>query len=842
MLQFNRQLIIATAGSRDSLSWPASRIWWSELIDRLRTPVRSNETLAEYLAMEKKDQDALKDVGGFVGGMLAGNRRRSGAVLGRDIIALDLDAIPANGTNDALLRLESLGCAYVVYSTRKHRPEAPRLRALILLDRTVTADEYEAIARKIASFIGINLCDPTTFQPHRLMYWPSCCSDSEYVYYYADRAFAAADGILRMYTDWKDMSQWPQVPGAYNHRAMATKQGDPTTKPGIAGAFCRRYNVLTAMEAYLPGLYTPTDDPARYTYSQGSTAGGAIIYDDGTFLYSHHATDPCSGKLVNAFDLVRLHKFADLDDAATSDTPVGRMPSYTAMRKLAVEDPAVTAILNQDRYEAAVEEFKRPAETSVAPEAETDWMSRLSVHARTGLPEKTINNVKTIVQNDPLLKDRIRLDTFADAYKGQGPLPWELRRQTSGIFDWTDRDDRGLRCYIETVYGIRGKDLVDDGLGEAAAALAYDPVRQYLDACVWDGVSRLDTLYIDFLGAEDCEYTRAVTRKAFVAAVARAYAPGTKFDTMTVVCGPQGIGKSTLFSRMGLSWFTSAIRSFENKTASELLQGIWICEIEEMEAFDRSDVKAVKAFITKLEDHYRAAYARKTEKHPRRCVFFGTTNDHSYLKDPTGNRRFWPVDAAITKPSLSAFRELTPAAVAQIWAEAIMRYQLGEPLILPDHLEEEADRRREEHFDTDPLQGQIEEFLGREIPEDWSKWDQSRRSMYWATGPTEGMKLIARDRTCAAEIWRECLGNRAAIPKAEGHRINRILEKTRGWERASTIKMGGGYGTQKGFRRVETSKPSLVMVNQVNYTQKMEVNQVNHEKVDSLPFGLRLTP
>ena len=156
----------------------------------------------------------------------------------------------------------------------------------------------------------MEFCDPTTFEPSRLMYWASCCKDGEYVYEVYDGGFCSVDGVLAMYGDWKDITQWPQVPGteAIEKRRLA-KQEDPTTKRGAVGAFCRTYGIPQAMDSFLPGVYEATAVPGRYTYTGGSTAGGAVVYDGELFLYSHHATDPCSGLLVNAWDLVRLHKF-----------------------------------------------------------------------------------------------------------------------------------------------------------------------------------------------------------------------------------------------------------------------------------------------------------------------------------------------------------------------------------------------------------------------------------------------------------------------------------------------------------------------------------------------------
>ncbi len=189
----DRLLAITTGTNRKATQWNAERLLWSELVEKLRTPHRSTESLQEYLAMPKGAQDDLKDVGGFVAGTLSGTRRKKGAVVSRDAVVLDFDFIPPNGTDGLLRKIAGLGMAYCVYSTRKHRPEAPRLRVVIPLMRTCTADEYEPAARKIAEFIGIGMCDPTTFETARMMYWPSCCADGQYVFAYEDKPFVDVD-------------------------------------------------------------------------------------------------------------------------------------------------------------------------------------------------------------------------------------------------------------------------------------------------------------------------------------------------------------------------------------------------------------------------------------------------------------------------------------------------------------------------------------------------------------------------------------------------------------------------------------------------------------------------
>lgn len=283
-MDYNRQIHISTAGSRKARYWPTTVTSWAEFAEKLKIPVRGTETLEGYLALPKTQQDDLKDVGGFVGGTFTGGRRKAPCLEGRDLATLDLDSIPAGQTEDILKRVGGLGCAAAVYSTRKHAGYAPRLRVVIPFDRTAAADEYEPAARKLASLIGMGYCDPTTFEGTRLMYWPSCCADSLYVYQVYDAPFCSLDSILGMYGDWKDVSQWPQVPGAdAREKRRLAKQEDPTTKKGIIGAFCRTYTITQAMERFIPGMYEETAVQGRHTYTggvphtdgrAGCTAGG----------------------------------------------------------------------------------------------------------------------------------------------------------------------------------------------------------------------------------------------------------------------------------------------------------------------------------------------------------------------------------------------------------------------------------------------------------------------------------------------------------------------------------------------------------------------------------------
>lgn len=812
-LRYDRQIAISVGNSRKSINWQPQTTTISELWERLKTPQRGTEKYDEYIRLPKGQQDDKKDVGGFVAGALNGGRRKKSAVQSRELVTLDLDTMPAYGTGPLIEKLKALGFGFCVYSTRKHNPVAPRLRVVMPLNRTVSADEYEPIARRVAERIGIEHCDPSTFEAHRLMYWPSCCADTDYVYEYADGPMIDADATLRTYRDWRDMASWPCTPiETPPDRQAAARQGDPEAKTGIVGAFCRAHDIRSAMAAFIPGVYEPVaGDDNRFTFTGGSTTGGAVLYDNGKFLFSHHATDPCGGKLVNAFDMVRLHKFADMDDDANPGTPTHQLPSFRAMCEAANADDATAALMAQERASEAMAEWQElgftaaaggpvgPSDATTEEQQLADTIRKLEKHPKTGQIKPTIDNVRIILENDPRLRGRFALNLFAGRGEVRGQLPWtngEARRL------WSDTDSNGLYWYLEKVYGITGRGNIDAALDIHAAAHAFNEVKEYIERQQWDGQPRLDTLLIDYLGAEDSDYTRAVTRKAFTAAVARAMDPGCKFDNMLILCGPQGCGKSTLLDRMSCGWFNDSIRTFEGKEASELLQGVWIVEVAELDAFRRTDVSRIKQFLSLRADRYRAAYGRNISELPRRCVFFGTCNVMDFLQDTTGNRRFWPVDVDPYKRKRSPFTDLTPQTIGQLWGEACARWRMGEQLYLSGAVELAAQRRQEMHREVSVNEGLIQDFVSLPVPADWADWSLDRRKDFWAGTLHASGELVPRKSICAAEVWCEALGGALKdIRRAESREINAVLDALPEWERTDGPRLHGPYKAQRGFTR-----------------------------------------
>ena len=798
MNQIDRVITISIGANRRSTNWQSSQTSIADFRKRLSSPVRGSETLADFMAMKKGAQDDLKDVGGFVGGALNGPRRKAINVTGRDIITLDADNIPAGQMDDIRRRVSGLGLIADIYSTARHHAAAPRLRILIYLDRTVTADEYEPIARKMAGYIDPTLAifDPTTFEVARLMYFPRCSLDSQYFYESYEGLFVSADGLLAQYADWRDMTLWPALPGIAAFTKLAVKQGDPEGKQGVVGAFCRTYDVYRAMDELIPGIYESVGNITdRYTYIGGSTIGGAVMYDGGKFLYSHHSTDPCGGKLVNAFDLVRLHRFADLDDAAQPGTPNNRLPSFAAMVSLATQDNNVSSLM-------AIEDFSG---VENARSVDIEWAKQLT-RDQNGVYHRTLNNVMLLIQNVPELNGCARRDDFSGRIYATEDLPW---RTEKGY--WSDADTTELRKYFETQFnGYRpGKQDVRDAIVASSVKQKFHPVRDYLNRLTWDGNTRLDTLFIDYLGVEDSEYARAVTRKALVGAVARVMTPGCKFDYMLVFIGKQGRGKSSIIYKLaGIEeWSTDSLVTFDGQKAFEAVTGKWLIEVPEMHAFDKVTMNQAKAFISKQSDFYRAAYAEFPEDRKRQCIFFGTTNNADCLRDDTGGRRFWPLTTDKAKRKKDLFTELA-AERDQIWAEAVFYWKTGEPLYLSAELETIAAETQEVHREAHPWEDTIKNFVEQDIPDDWDSWEIHQRLAFWSGTATGDFRLVKRTKVCVREIWQEALNmGLAMLDQQKSRAISSTLNRLGGWQKGGSIRFGKVYGVQKGYTKTVTETP-----------------------------------
>lgn len=781
-------LIISIGSSRHAKQWRAKKMTWDGLVKKLSQSKITEETAAEYRRMTKDEKAEVKDVGGFVGGHIKNKGRRvKGAVEKRYLLTLDADSPEPNFLGS--LNFEIGDLEYVIYSTHSHTPETPRYRIILPVSRAMEPDEYQAVARRIAGNIGIENFDPTTFEVERLMFWPSAPADVEPVFIHNTGEPVDVDEVLSRYDDWHDVSMWPNSKRADDIRLNAAKkQGDPLTKKGLIGAFCRTYRIEDAIAEYLSDVYEACDTENRYTYKAGSTSAGLVVYDEGRFAYSHHGTDPISGKLVNAYDLVRIHKFGD-DKASTGK-----------MADLIRADANVVATVDAERMADFDDDVLADIEEGKGPDK--DYLKKLDRDKNMTI-KSTAQNVRSILENDPKLCGRLALDDFAHRMAVRGDLPW--RPLSDGQY-WTDADDACLRNYLSIVYEIVGRAVIDDGLTEVFKRNSFHPVRDYLNGLTWDGECRVDTLLIDYMGAKDTPYVRAVTRKWLCGAIARVMMPGVKFDTTLVLYGPQGLGKTLIAERLGGKWFNNTIGDVKQKDAMEQIQGSWICELAELAPTYKNDAEIVKAFLSRTIDRFRAPYGKRTEEYLRQCVFIGTTNNLLFLKDRTGNRRFWPVSGDPKRQTKIPYVDLTPEEVAQIWAEALTYYRQGEALVLPPDIEREADSTRQRHTEGFEKIGLIEEFINTDIPENWYSWEPAQMREF-ISDPDEVINkpsnLVKRDRICALEVWEVVFeGRRQNLTNAAAREINDILQNLKGWRpKGSKLRFGRYFGVQQAFVR-----------------------------------------
>ena len=776
-----RELKIALGNSRQAKYWSNKTMSFEEICNRLKTPIRTTETSEEYPKLPKGQRDDIKDKGGFVGGHLREGLRKVDYVDCRSLWTPDLD----DATPEFVAALhERIHFLCAVYSTHGHTPEAPRLRLVAPFSRDVTADEYAAISRFLAADIGISMFDKCSFTPNQLMYWPTCPSNGDYLFDTFEGKPLDPDAILTAHPNWRDCSLLPTTPSESKvSRPSLKQQEDPLSKPGVVGAFCRAYSIEAAIDAFLPDIYKPSVVEGRCDYINGTSCAGLVLYDD-KFAYSHHATDPAYGKLLNAFDLVRLHRFPP-----NYDDPAEEKKSYHAMAGFAVKDETVGALLLREKQEEAAVEF-----TST-----TDWAKALT-RDRNGGIQNTLHNLTLIIANDENLK-AICFNQLADGMEIKGEVPWKHPARF-----WRDADDAQLICYVDANYGSFSARNFDIAVTKVVDDRSYHPIKDFFASLPpWDGVPRVDTLLVDYLGAEDNAYTRAVTRKALCAAVTRIWTPGVKYDYILVLNGPQGIGKSTLIYKLGGEWYSDSLNlsDMNDKTAAEKLQGYWILEIGEMAGMRKADIEKVKAFVSRQDDKYRASFGRRVTPHPRQCIFFGTTNsENGYLRDITGNRRFWTVKTPGTgrlKPW-----QLTAEEVRQIWAEVLTLVDHGEKLYLDVDLEAQAQREQKDAMEQDDREGLVKEYLERRLPDNWDSLDVfDRRNYlrdYCKPNQPEGVKV--RETVSNLEIWCECFGKpKEDIKPSDSYAIAAIMLRMEGWRKTDERETQPIYGRQRLYKR-----------------------------------------
>lgn len=779
-----RDLSIATGDSRQAKKWINRSISYEDLNKRLSNTIRTSESVTEYAGMSGNDRNSAKDHGGFVGGKLKDGSRKLESVEYRSMIALDGDQISKEFLDEYEERSPFTSCLYTTHSSTE---DNPRVRIIFPLVRDVTTEEFVAISRYLANMLGIDQFDECSYQPNQLMYWPSTPQDGVFIFRKVEKDWLNPDTFLAAHPDWNDPANLPHSSRETNADKVRTKKvQDPLTKNGIIGLFNRTYYpVTTAIEKFLSDVYEPTDNPNRWQLKGSASVAGVEIKDD-KFVYSHHATDPAYLKLCNAFDIVRIHKFGGKDE----------VQAYKAMCDFALEQDEVKMKSFEERKAEAATDFSAENDGG---EEDNSWKTKLTLD-KNGRAENTLRNLRLIMENDKYLKN-IVFNQLADGMEIAGEVPWEHPSRF-----WRDADDAQLICYTDQEYGTFSQRNYNIAVTKCVDDRSYHPIKDYFNALpAWDGVKRVETLIVDYLGAEDNPYVRAVTRKALCAAYIRIYNPGTKFDYITVLNGDQGIGKSTFISHLGMEWFSDSlsISDMNDKTAAEKLQGYWIHEIGEMAGMKKADLEKVKAFVSRQDDKYRASFGHRVTPHPRQCIFFGTTNsENGYLRDITGNRRYWNVKVS-GKGRFTPW-EMTQELVDQVWAEVRLIAEAGESLFLPHELEEYAKQEQADAMERDDREGLVQEYLSMLLPANWDDMDIPQRREYIRDNndPLRPKGVRERDEVSNLEIWCECFGKQKEdIKPADSYQISAIMVRMKNWERTSERKRLPLYGQQRLYKR-----------------------------------------
>lgn len=447
--------------------------------------------------------------------------------------------------------------------------------------------------------------------------------------------------------------------------------------------------------------------------------------------------------------------------------------------------------INQDERKNSVEVLPMPNNGTMHY---ADVISMLEMDDK-GNVKKSAFNVQQILESR-IFHRVLAFDTFRQREVIGRDLPWRKREFPNKKYEqWKSSDDAQLRHFLAYSFGIKGKDLIMDALVNTFQKRSFHPVKIYIKTVPWDKQQRVETFFIDYLGAADTPYTRSVARKWFTAAVKRIYEPGCKFDYMPVLVGEQGVGKSTAIQKLAPDFFNDSLRNFDVKESGEVLQSSWIIEIGELAAMKKSEEEEMKGFLSRQVDIFRPAYARSAQEFPRHVVFMGTTNNYQFLKDTTGNRRFLPIQVSKER-KYTPWNDLDEMTVAQLWAEAYELYAAGESVDLEDEIKEAAKIIQAEYTERDEREGIIESYLEMLLPTNWETMSILERRQFFQDG-RQGS--IEREFVCVSEVWRECLGYLETPSRIESNKIIGILSKL-GWKpKAPSIKRFKHYERQRAF-------------------------------------------
>lgn len=767
--------------TRTSKQWFPATVTWEEFVEGAQEPATE------------------KDCGAYMAGKATSTSRKDSWVEYRSMVTLDAD----NAEPDLPARVKGLGLTALVHSTYSHTTDKPRYRVIIpLMGPGLTEEEYPRAARGLMETLGKEQFDTTCDQPKRIMYGPSAANPDQYEVYSYDGEPATAQMLLESFAGFS--------PKPEHKRGRKT---DPYNLPGVVGAFNRLYDMDRAVEEF--NLPYEQAGENRWHYIHAKSSGGVCVYPDG-YVYSNHASDPAGGRALCMFDLVAMHKFADLDEEA--GTPLNTAPKDRPSIQKAMQEFAELPDVKMDMLGVNIDLLGKGGGKRA-----DDWVSKLGIHPKTGQTLDNVHNWRLLRKHDPVLSklayNKMNLATIT-------LCDFQWRKVTPGKNDQLTEADRSeISDHLQAAYNMRrpSKEHLNDEIAKAAQDRAFHPVEEYLEGLEWDGVSRIET----WLPGEVNNYKRSVARLAAVQAVARALDPGVKVDNSLILAGGEGLGKSWFVERMARGW-TCTLGPIDRGGARDtimIMSRSWIAVADEGHSLKKADADNMKNFITRTHDEVRLPYARETELLPRRQVIWGTTNDPTFLRAQEGNRRFLIVNVT----EKLDFDKYTDEYVDQVWAEAAhiwkesrAKYGVdGNPdLYLNDAEEAVAKSVREGATEEEPYVGLIEDYLNTLVPENWERMSVDDRIVWLRSAKQGYVEPGTRriERVCSLEIWRIVLeGRDSKMSRRDSLEIAEALRKVPGWESSGAKRASFPFfGQQRFFSRVEEepvpveSKPAPV--------------------------------
>ena len=751
----DQPLDFTTAPRRDSKTWKREFITWTELQEMVKTPA------------------GRKEAGNYLLGLLNGTQRKKTTIASRSAIALDVDHAP----DDFIDRLRTLlPSAFIAHTTYSSTIKGPRWRVIIPLSRDLLPDEYTHVVEWLMDLLGRDFFDPGSAEAERYMFRPAARTKADYQYVLEDGDQLDVDQALENFEEDLSTKESPKP---------NRSKRDPYSIDGVVGAFNRAYSISDAIEAFeLPYTW---DGEHRWHLVGARAVSGLSEIGDG-LVFSHHVSDPAWGKACSAFDLVRMHKFGELDDGTSPQTPVNRLPSHEAMLELASTDERVVRELIGNEFASELDDIADGVE-------EKDWRTRLALHSKTGVVLDKIKNWDLIVKHDTAFAG-LAFNEITFSIEIQRDMPWRTVHYGGPNFTAADRAELGH--YMERQYGLRPAMQMLDGIILARAYRnRFHPIKDYLDGLEWDGVPRLEEC---LPGVVPTDYTRMVARKCLTAAVARAYEPGCKWDHTLVLQGTQSIGKTFWIDKMARGYMVPLGR-IDNKDTLLALHRSWIALADEGYSLRKADNDVMKEFLTRTEDVFRIPYEKETNVHKRGFVIWSTTNDETFLRNEQGNRRYLPVQCT----EKVDFSLLTDYYIDQVWAEAKHHYKAGERLFLDEEETEVSTEQQEKFTEEDVTTGVIVEYLETLVPEDWEQMSPESRQT-WRQDQADGLVPPGTERidqVCSVQLWVEAFGRRLGDQhRADLLQLTGAMKRLPGWRVLPGRQRVTHYGPQMVFERI----------------------------------------